>query len=35
MSENLIGKFEYNDNYFYITKNEKETIRYWIQKIKY
>lgn len=32
MSEDLIGKFEYNDNYFYITKNEKETIRYWIQE---
>lgn len=32
MSEILIGKFEYNHDYFYITKNEKETIKYWIQQ---
>lgn len=32
MSEILIGKFKYNHNYFYITKNEKETIKYWIQE---
>lgn len=32
MRENLIGKFKYNDNYFYITKDEKGIVRYWIEE---
>ena len=31
MRENLIGKFKYKNNYFYITKNDKGTVRYWIE----
>lgn len=32
MRENLIGKFKYDNNYFYITKNDKGTVRYWIEE---
>lgn len=32
MGENLIGKFNYANNNFSITKNEEGIIRYWIEK---